>query len=359
MEKTLKFDYYYGIEAEQFSFYRVPRLLVKDIRFRDLSCEAKLLYGLMLDRLSLSMKNGWLDDENRAYIYYTLENIVEDLGCSTGKCVKVLAELDDKKGIGLIERKKQGLGKPDIIYVKNFDSFEDNRHPEKREENHAATNEGPDLQNMKVKDCKNEKSRLANFESLDLQKMEALTCKSCKSGVTENETLDLQNLEAKYNNNNKTDLSYTNHINQSYQSNDGNGAIDEIDSEKMLSGYIEQIKENIEYDDYMNNNDYNDRELYHELYEIIYEIVCIKHETVRIGGEVYPYELVKARFLSLNSAHLQYVIDSMQNTSVKITNVKAYMITALYNAPSTMKHYYQQEVNHDMYGGGWQEKGIT
>lgn len=253
-----------------------------------------------------------------------------------GKCVKILAELDDKKGIGLIERKKQGLGKPDIIYVKNFDSFEDKRRPEDSEESPAATIESPDLQNMKDRDCKNGKSRLANSVSQDLQ-----------------------NQETNYNNNNKSDLSYINHINQSYQSNDGNAAIDEIDSEKMLSGYIEQIKENIEYDDYMNNNDYNDRELYHELYEIIYEIVCIKHETVRIGDEVYPYELVKARFLALNSSHLQYFIGCMQNTTVKITNVKAYMITILFNAPATMKHYYQQEVNHDMYGGGWQDKGIT
>lgn len=359
MEKALKFDYYYGIEAEQFSFYRVPRLLIKDIRFRDLSCEAKLLYGLMLDRLSLSIKNGWLDDENRAYIYYTLENIVEDLGCSTGKCVKVLAELDDKKGIGLIERKKQGLGKPDIIYVKNFDSFEDNRHPENREESHDATIESPDLQNMKDRDCKNGKSRLANFESLDLQKEKALSSNNYNSGITGHETLDLQNLETKYNKNNNTDPSYTNHINQSDQSKDGDDVIDRADRENVLSVYIEQIKENIEYDDIMSNNDYLDRELYHELYEIIYEIVCIKHDAVRIGGEVYPYEMVKARFLSLNSSHLQYVIDCMQNTTVKITNVKAYIITALYNAPSTMKHYYQQEVNHDMYGGGWKDKGIT
>ncbi|MBD5521275.1 MAG: hypothetical protein HDR03_08665 [Lachnospiraceae bacterium] len=158
---------------------------------------------------------------------------------------------------------------------------------------------------------------------------------------------------------------YSYHINPSQQSENGNGGIDRIDvidradSESVLSEYIEQIKENIEYDDFMSNNDYHDRELYHELYEIIYEIVCIKHDAVRIGGEVYPYELVKARFLALNSSHLQYVIDCMQNTTVKITNVKAYMITTLFNAPATMKHYYQQEVNHDMYGGGWQDKGIT
>lgn len=356
MKEALKLDYYYVIEAEQFSFYRVARLLIKDIHFRELSCEAKLLYGLMLDRLSLSIKNGWLDDENRAYIFYTLENIVEDLGYFTGKCVKILAELDDKKRIGLIERKKQGLGKPDIIYVKNFDSFEDTGCPKKQEDNCAATIESPDLQNRKAKSCKSEKSRVANFESLDLQNMQVKSSNNCKSGLSKNETLDFQNLEAKYNNNNNTNLSYTNPINQSYQSKDGDDAMDGI---VRPSDCMERIKENIEYDIFMSNHDGYDRELYHELYELICEIVCVKHEAVRIGGEIYPYELVKERFLMLNSSHLQYVIECMQNTSVKITNVKAYMITVLYNAPSTMKHYYQQEVNHDMYGGGWEEKGIT
>ena len=117
MGNMMRFDYYYGIEAEQFSFYRVPRLLIKDERFKELSSDAKLLYGLMLDRMSLSMKNGWFDDENRAYIHYTLDNIMEDLGCAKEKCVKVLAELDSKKGIGLIEKKRQGLGNADLERV--------------------------------------------------------------------------------------------------------------------------------------------------------------------------------------------------------------------------------------------------
>ena len=110
MGEPLKFDYYYGIEAEQFSFYRVPRLLVKDGRFKGLSSDAKLLYGLMLDRMSLSMKNGWLDDENRAYIIYAVENIMEDLGCSKPTCIKVIKELDADNGIGLIEKNAGGLG---------------------------------------------------------------------------------------------------------------------------------------------------------------------------------------------------------------------------------------------------------
>lgn len=113
----LRFDYYYGTEADQFSFYRVPRLLIKDKRFSKLSSDAKLLYGLMLDRMSLSMKNQWLDKENRAYIIYRVEDVAEDLGVCRETAIKIMAELDYKKGMGLIEKKKMGLGRPDIIYV--------------------------------------------------------------------------------------------------------------------------------------------------------------------------------------------------------------------------------------------------
>lgn len=141
--------------------------------------------------------------------------------------------------------------------------------------------------------------------------------------------------------------------------------INQADSEEAIDGmedvkaYIEIIKENIEYEHYMKYSDWQDRELYDELFEIICEVVCVKHKTVRIGGDDYPYELVKSKFLKLNSTHLNYVISCMKNTTTKITNIKAYMVTTLYNAPSTINHYYQQEVQHDMYGGGWHEKGIV
>lgn len=114
------FDYYYGDESSQFSFYRIPRSLIRDKRFKGLSTEAKLLYGLMLDRMGLSAKNGWYDDKGRVYIYYTAEEIREDLCCGNDKALKLLAELDMKKGYGLIERIKQGQGKPTKIYVKRF-----------------------------------------------------------------------------------------------------------------------------------------------------------------------------------------------------------------------------------------------
>lgn len=94
MEEGLKFDYYYGVQSEQFSFYRIPRLLIKDQHFKGLSSDAKLLYGLMLDRMALSMKNNWLDDKNRAYIIYSIDSVMEDLSCSKPTCVKIMKELD-------------------------------------------------------------------------------------------------------------------------------------------------------------------------------------------------------------------------------------------------------------------------
>ena len=145
----------------------------------------------------------------------------------------------------------------------------------------------------------------------------------------------------------------SNHINQSESE-----AKETIDGMDDVNAYIEIIKENIEYDHHMKYGEWQDKALYDELFEVICEVVCVKHKTVRIDGEDYPYELVKSKFLKLNSSHLNYVIGCMKNTTTKITNIKAYMVTTLYNAPSTINHYYQQEVQHDMYGGGWHEKGI-
>ena len=120
MEERIKLSYFYGKEAEQFSFYKIPKLLFTDKYFKALSVEAKVLYGLMLDRMSLSMKNQWLDEEGRAYIYYSLDDIMEALGCSNKKAIAIMKELDTDTGIGLIERKRQGQGKPAMIYLKQF-----------------------------------------------------------------------------------------------------------------------------------------------------------------------------------------------------------------------------------------------
>lgn len=119
-EQEVVFGYFHGYEAEQFMFYRIPKLLFTDEYFRRLSSDAKVLYGLMLDRMGLSVKNHWIDEQDRVYIIFTLEQVMEYLNCGKDKGVKILAELDSEKGIGLIERVKRGLGKPAIIYVKSF-----------------------------------------------------------------------------------------------------------------------------------------------------------------------------------------------------------------------------------------------
>ena len=116
----MRFDYFYGNEAEQFTFYRIPKVLVTSQEFRKVSDSAKLLYGLMLDRMGLSVKNGWFDEQNRAYIYFKTDEIMELMCCATEKATRIVAELDSVKGIGLIERIKQGQGKPAKIYLKKF-----------------------------------------------------------------------------------------------------------------------------------------------------------------------------------------------------------------------------------------------
>ena len=124
MAADTAFDYYYGDESNQFSFYRIPRQLITGDRFKRLCTDAKLLYGLLLDRMGLSAKNGWYDEQGRVFIYYTLDEIQEDLNCAHGKAVKLLSELDAGNGFGLIERVKQGQGRPTKIYVKRFTTRE-------------------------------------------------------------------------------------------------------------------------------------------------------------------------------------------------------------------------------------------
>ncbi|MCM1376498.1 MAG: replication initiator protein A [Lachnospiraceae bacterium] len=363
MSEPLNFDYYYGVEAEQFSFYRVPRLLIKDERFKGLSSDAKLLYGLMLDRMALSMKNGWFDEADRAYVIYTIDNIREDLGCSKEKAVKVLAELSSNKGIGLVEKKHRGLGKPDIIYVKNFASLPENESEKEPANTDDSAEVGKtDFKRSEKPTSRSQENRLQEVGKTDSSRSEKLTSRSRENQPQEVGITDPNYNNTNYNDQNYTDMSYTNPINQSAEdvdSPDMRKKADMIDLIDDTNAYMEQIRDNLEYEHHMKYDSYGDREIYEEIYETVCDVVCVKRRTIRINGEDYPYELVKSRFLKLNSSHAGYVMDCMKDNVKKITNIRAYLITALYNAPSTMSHYYQQEVRHDMYGGGWEEKGIT
>lgn len=125
MPEIIVSDYLFGEEAAQFTFFKIPRQLISSLCFKRLSTAAKLLYGILLDRMSLSARNGWCDDTGRVYIYYTVKEVCQDIGCGRNKAMRLLAELDTVKGIGLIERIKQGQGKPDKIFVKKISVHED------------------------------------------------------------------------------------------------------------------------------------------------------------------------------------------------------------------------------------------
>ena len=389
MEEGLKFDYYYGVQSEQFSFYRIPRLLIKDQHFKGLSSDAKLLYGLMLDRMALSMKNHWLDNENRAYIIYSISNVMDDINCSKPTCVKIMKELDS---FGLIERKRKGLGKPDIIYVKNFavledsqeqdeessdfaDTFEENK-PVMSNENITSEGKQDELPEVKDFNFNNEAYGLEMVETEEIFKEKEQISpnvgvnsgiskkselpevkdfnfwneKTLTSGGKESLPLEVKNLAPNYNNNNYNNQSY-NYINQSYQSNLSSQADqacnDEIDTIGNTDAYIQQIKKNLDYDFYMTNDvAYMDKDLLKELFVIICDVVCTKSETIKISGYVYSCDYVRSKVLRLTSNHVMYVMDCIKNTTTKIANIKAYLLVALFNAPSTIDHYYQQEVRH-------------
>lgn len=400
MGNTINFNYYYGAEAEQFSFIRIPRLLVKDSRYKVLSSDAKLLYGLMLDRMSLSMKNGWIDDENRVYIIYSVNSIMEDLGCGKEKAVKTLAELDSKKGIGLLERIRRGFGKPDIIYVKNFvlppeeggQPPEEEGQPDEPGTDHQELCGGEKSENPQRSekptsgDCGDE---LQEVGKTDLKKSEKPTLRSRENRPAEVGKTDPNYIEYNYIELNKTN--HINHINRSEEmersdASDQPDRVHVIDQPEQLDvvyvpdrplaiygsgkpepeepeldevdAYIEQIGRNIDYDQWTKFVERKDWEWYEGLYDLICEVVCVERKTIKIAGENYPYGLVKAKFLRLNWEHLRYVTECMRNTATKIRNIKAYLITALYNAPTTIDHYYQQEVQHDIYGGEFAERGI-
>ena len=125
----MQYEYFYGAQAEQFSFYRIPKALFTEPNFRELSTDAKVLYGILLDRMSLSLKNQWLDAQNKVYIIFTVEEIMDALNCANQKATRLMVELE--KQAGLIERKRQGRGRPNLIYVKNFAATINDKNCEK------------------------------------------------------------------------------------------------------------------------------------------------------------------------------------------------------------------------------------
>ena len=300
----MEFDYFYGPEdAEQYQFYRIPKLLITSERFKDVSVESKLLYGLMLDRLSLSIKNGWFDSLNRAYIIYTIEDVTEDMHCGSQKAVKLVAELEKKAG--LIKKKRQGLGKPSLIYVLKFSTV----CPQNTSESQFKNGENHNSGNVKI--------TTQEFQN-----------------QTENNETDLIHLSV--------------NVAGMDRESDGMDGMREDPIAKRKS-YERYFREHLYIDDLKQSYPYDHGRI-DEILDLLVDTVCSTAKTIRCAGEDRPAEVVKSRFMKLDYGHIQYVLDCIHDNTTEVRNIKAYMLTTLYNASMTIDHYYQTKVGHDLYG---------
>ena len=341
--QVLQFDYFRGMEAEQYSFYRVPKVLFTAECFKSLSCEAKVLYGLMLDRMGLSIKNRWFDEKDRVYIIFTVEETMELLGCSRQKAVKSLSELDTEKGIGLIEKKRLGLGKPNVIYVKSFmikdcpeyEEQSENAESTQKYENHTSgsmKNRLPEVPKTYFKKCENHTSGNMKSELQEVPKSNSIKTDIIKTDSSETDL-------------NETEIN-SGRVIPSNPIPSKTSVLDGQDVMEQREAYRQIIRRNIDYE-------YHAQENVDELVELMVEVMSMPEGSkVRVAGVDKPVAVVKSQFMKLDYSHIEYVLFALHRNTTKVGNIKAYLLTTLYNAPMTISNYYSAEVNHDMYGGG-------
>mgnify|MGYP002624158683 FL=1 len=303
------YDYFYGAESEMFSFFRIPRNLIFDPHFKPLSTDAKLLYGLLLDRMSLSAANQWLDDAGRVYIYFPVSEVEEKMNCGHEKAGKMLRELD---GIGLIERVKRGQGKPTIIYVKQFIGTEDNcaqsRHPK---------SSGADIRKSEVLATENHPPRQPVSGGQDIRKP--------------NGNYNKYN----QNNQNYTYSSYTDPsilLSAESDGDDFDPMMDEMDG--FDDDSEESIRERIEYEPLTESYD---AKLVDNVVSIICDVLTTPQETYHINKRDIDGSRVIERFRRLDRILVEYVLDKYLKTPKRKKNIRGYLISMLYNAEPTIE----------------------
>ena len=298
------FDYFYGRGTEPFAFLQVPRVLIEDERFADITTDAKFLYSFMLNRSFLSARSGWLDDAGRVYIYYTLEQIMADMHCANQKGTKLLKELEKA---GLIERQKQGQGKATRIYVKDFST--------------GLHGDG----NRKNQTHENRESRDVKITSPD-------SWKSCTN----------------YTHINNTDMRKTDSINLSAESaNPGEKVVRMDDPMRIRKQYEDCLREKLRIDVLIQNNPCDVGRI-NEIFHLMLDVLCSTTKTIRISGDDKPIDVVRAQFMKIDSGHMEYILDCFKHQITDIRNVKQYLLATIYNAPLTIDHYYTSKVNYDM-----------
>ena len=283
------FDYFYGQSGEMFSYFRVPKILFRDIKFKDLSTDAKTLYGILLDRMGLSVKNGWLDEQGRVYIIFPVQEVMDALGCADNKATKLFRELEK---FGLIERKRRGLGKPNLIYVKNFAD--------------------PRCRNRGKNDSGN-----------------------ADSG--EQDAAKQRRNKTEWNN---TEMSET----DPFLSEEGDGA----DERTRLEAYFMQSLEV----DLLLRVCPDEEDTIDQIVDLLVDTCATNRKLLRVAGDDKPAEVVRSRFMKLNADHIRFVLKCLAESTAPVRNMKQYLLAALYNAPTTMQLYYQNQTNHDLSNRG-------
>ena len=290
-------NYFYGPQAEQFAFYRIPKVLFTDPAFRGISTDAKVLYGLLLDRMSLSARNNWLDDAGRVYIIFTVEEVMDALCCADNKATRLLRELE---GVELIERKRRGLGKPSLIYVKNFISESSKLRIQSRENHDSVAAQTAVLEAPKSRCNKTDK----NYT--DPSKTDPFL--SDVAAGTETEGKDNRTLYQKY-------------------------FARQLGFEALIAGHPD------------------DEDMLREMLELLVDTVCSKRRFIRIAGDDKPAEVVKAQLMKLNGDHLRFVLMCLKENTTQVRNMRQYLLATLYNAPMTMHSSYAARVQHDFKTG--------
>ena len=271
------FDYFYEQSGEMFSYFRVPKILFRDIKFKDLSTDAKTLYGILLDRMGLSVKNGWLDEQGRVYIIFPVQEVMDALGCADNKATKLFRELEK---FGLIERKRRGLGKPNLIYVKNF---ADPRFRTREKDGSGAA--------------------------------------------------DSAQQETAKSRGNKTEWNETEGSEPDPFSSD---AEDEPDERTRLEAYFMQSLEV----DLLLRACPDEEDTIDQIVNLLVDTCSSKRRMLRVAGDDKPAEVVRSRFMKLNADHIRFVLKCLAESTAPVRNMKQYLLAALYNAPTTMQLYY-------------------
>jgi len=282
-------DYFYGQAGELFSFFRIPKALFQEQRFQDLSTDAKTLYGILLDRMSLSVKNEWFDKKGRVFIIFTIEDVKRTLRCADNKATRLLRELEK---FGLIERKRRGLGKPSLVYVKNFSS---------------------DLSNERVQNRENH-----------------------ESGSPKNACQDPPKSRCNKNKKSKTERNNTNPI--------LSDELEKMKNRKLLEEYFSRSLE-IEL---LLRLCPDDEDTIYQIVDLLVDTCATNRKLLRIAGDDKPAEVVRSRFMKLNADHIRFVLKCLAENSSPIRNMKQYLLASLYNAPTTMQLSYQNQTNHDL-----------